>query len=103
MSAIPGHEGRLPSWKTFVWQKGFRVILAGDAEGTKPVLMEAAFGKGRIVLASLHLDKITRENGTKKATPDQIKIFLRFFRNVALRGECPGRLRTPRPADLLTG
>lgn len=44
-------------WESIVDQKGFGVILASDETGANPALMEAAVGKGRILLSSMAIDK----------------------------------------------
>jgi 3',5'-cyclic AMP phosphodiesterase CpdA len=41
----------------FDTQAGFEVSLAADASAARPVLMEGAYGQGRIVLAALPLDR----------------------------------------------
>lgn len=45
-------------WECFMEQGGFEVILAADKEAQNPVLMEGAYGQGRIILTSLHFDKV---------------------------------------------
>ena len=41
----------------FAEQSGFGVTMAGSANGESPVLLEGAYGQGRIVLAGLSLDQ----------------------------------------------
>lgn len=53
-ASISVHDTRT-SWETFTSQTGFHVIVT-TAQGD-PVLMEAAHGKGRIILSALALDK----------------------------------------------
>ena len=45
-------------WECFMEQGGFEVILSADKEARHPVLMEGAYGQGRIILTSLHFDKV---------------------------------------------
>ena len=49
-----GVEVTAPS--SFSHQDGFEVILAGDEASHHPLLMEGAYGQGRIVLSSLSID-----------------------------------------------
>src|SRR5688572_18889988 len=46
------------AWECFMEQGGFEVILAADKDAQNPVLMEGAYGQGRIILTSLHFDKV---------------------------------------------
>ncbi|MBN2131421.1 MAG: metallophosphoesterase [Sedimentisphaerales bacterium] len=52
-------HSRVTVWETFVDQRGFEVVLAGDQYAQYPALMEGACGQGRVILASLALDKLT--------------------------------------------
>jgi len=65
-------------WESFDDQKGFEVALAGDADARFPGLMEAAYGKGRIVLAALVIDKA-------QDSPSEALTAFRetFFKNLA--------------------
>jgi len=80
---LPRHLGRPPSWETFVWQKGFRVVAAGKASGQFPVLLEGAHGKGRVVLTSLFLDKLVDEQGREKGDDAVRAVSRTFFANLA--------------------
>ncbi|MFI4859757.1 MAG: metallophosphoesterase [Phycisphaerales bacterium JB063] len=44
-------------WETFRDQGGFEVILAADPDAVRPVLMEGAYGQGRLMLCAMALDK----------------------------------------------
>ena len=46
------------AWECFVEQGGFEVILSADKGAQHPVLMEGAYGQGRIILTALHFDKV---------------------------------------------
>jgi hypothetical protein len=50
--------GRRAIWNGLAMQSGFEVILAADRFAQQPALMEAAFGKGRFILASMPFDKV---------------------------------------------
>lgn len=45
------------AWEAFVEQGGFEVALAAGAEGERPVLLEGAYGQGRLVLCAMAPDK----------------------------------------------
>jgi hypothetical protein len=66
---VPIKDGRLEmagprvAWECFVEQGGFEVILAADKDAQNPVLMEGAYGQGRIILTSLHFDKVDPASG----------------------------------------
>jgi hypothetical protein len=45
------------AWEAFAEQGGFEVVLAGGSQGEAPVLLEGAYGQGRIVLAAMAPDK----------------------------------------------
>ncbi|MBA2115424.1 hypothetical protein HOV93_26050 [Planctomycetes bacterium FF15] len=61
---FPVDQGKLSfskerlGWETYDRQGGFQVILSSDANASYPILMEGAYGQGRIVLAAMHIDKI---------------------------------------------
>lgn len=72
-------------WETFNDQSGFEVILAGDAFGQFPALMEGAYGQGRIVLSALAFDKVgeVEEEGQFNVAPERWVDFNKeFFRNL---------------------
>ena len=74
-------EGRT-SWETFDAQGGFEVMLEADVEGHRPVLMEGAYGQGRIILCSMALDKANMGDG--KPMPEAFDALrARFFANLA--------------------
>jgi len=52
-------DSGLTVWESFVDQRGFEVVLAGDPYAQYPALMEGAYGQGRIILAALALDKLS--------------------------------------------
>ncbi|WP_436715089.1 metallophosphoesterase [Roseiconus lacunae] len=59
---LPMHHRR-GSWESLRDQKGFRVLLTLDATNRDPVLVEAAVGKGRLLLTSLFFDKLENKDG----------------------------------------
>jgi hypothetical protein len=44
-------------WDGFTDQSGFEVLIAGEVGSQHPALMEAAVGKGRVILSAIALDK----------------------------------------------
>lgn len=71
------YEGRT-LWESFDDQVGFEVAIAGDAEARFPGLMEGAYGKGRIVLTAMIIDKPL--DGTSAAW---VAFREAFFKNLA--------------------
>jgi len=72
-------------WEAFTYQKGFEVILAGDEHAQAPALMEGAWGKGRVILAALSLDKADdNETADDTALAGARSAFAgTFFKNLA--------------------
>lgn len=79
---IPDHLNHGPNWEAFTQQSSFRVLLASDPQIANYALLEGVHGTGRIVLASLFLDKLYR-NGSLIATQAVADISLQFFRNLS--------------------
>jgi hypothetical protein len=96
-------------WEGFVEQTGFEVLLAGDAFADLPALLEAASGKGRIVLAAMAFDKdAPRDPKAADAFQSARKKFAAsFFANLrthaaAVRsGKAPAPQVTPHPSRSL--
>ncbi len=74
---LPSHH-RPGSWETLREQKGFRVLLSLDATNRDPVLVEAAVGKGRLLLSSLYFDKLENAIGESVA-PQGFQIAAKAF------------------------
>jgi len=72
-------------WEAFTHQAGFEVVLAGDDHAQHPALLEAAHGRGRIVLAALSIDKADDDrDGGDTALAGKRREFARaFFENLA--------------------
>lgn len=75
-------SGERLGWETFDRQGGFQVILSSDGNATYPILMEGAYGQGRIVLAAMHLDKFVDADGKNVATPQRHKLAQAFAKNL---------------------
>lgn len=71
-------------WEAFAQQAGFEVILGGGS-ARRPVLMEAAIGKGRLLLLAMAIDK--QNDGEKEVDvdlqPRREAFVQRFFANLA--------------------
>lgn len=79
-----GRKDRRTIWEAIVEQDGFEVIMAADRDGGPIGLMEAAHGKGRIVLAAMDLDKAKdATTGEAYGTDAQRSFAAAFFRNLA--------------------
>ena len=50
-------QGGWVGWEAFETQGGFEVDLAADPSGKNPMLMQGAYGQGRIILAAMSFDK----------------------------------------------
>jgi len=68
---LPFHH-RSGSWESLHQPRGFKVLLTLDETHRNPVLVEAAVGKGRLVLTSLFFDKIVAPTG-ELAAPNQFR------------------------------
>lgn len=53
----------------FSSQAGFEVILSGEPDGAEPLLLNGAYGQGRIVLAGLNLDYARAPGGPDEHRP----------------------------------
>ena len=82
----PAHFGRGGAWEAYCEQTGFRVLLANDHTARQPALMEAALGRGRMVLSALYFDKTVADKagreGQAAADPAYLKAAAGFFANV---------------------
>jgi len=90
LEGIPAPDGRIrfsedrTAWEAFGEQGGFEVVLRADTENRNPVLMEGAYGQGRIILAAMALDKTNMGPGGDKLDDDAFDAFRRaVFRNLA--------------------
>lgn len=82
LSGLAVSGGRL-AWRgaaaldTFAEQEGFEVVLAAHGDGRLAGLLEAAHGRGRIVLSALAFDLAPSD------APEQVALAQRFFGNLA--------------------
>jgi hypothetical protein len=75
---LPAHH-RAGSWETLRDQRGFRVLATLGRSTRDPVLVEAAHGRGRIVLTSLFFDKRMTAGGEVVAPAGFDKAANAFF------------------------
>lgn len=75
---LPGHH-RTGSWETLREQTGFAVLASLGQSTRDHVLLEAAYGKGRIVLASLFFDKWQTPDGKVAAPAAFVDVAKAFF------------------------
>jgi len=66
------------AWETFGAHSGFTVLAARDANGTNPCALEASYGKGRILLLSIALDK----KHTLGTTPASLENSMLMMENI---------------------
>ncbi|QDU76813.1 Calcineurin-like phosphoesterase [Bremerella volcania] len=69
-------------WETFDRQGGFEVILSSDAGAGHPILMEGAYGQGRIILGAMHIDKSIDADGNRVDEPQRQGLARHFARNL---------------------
>ena len=107
---IEFHE-RVTIWEAFVDQRGFEVALAGDEHAQFPALMEGSYGPGRIILASLALDKSSFGSFGEPAEAIETVREV-FFKNLARHAAAVRRRKTeplnitpppPKVADFVPG
>ncbi len=79
---IPARASGHPCWESFAHVDGFRILLAASSDGDAPCLLEAAAGKGRVLLASLCLDKAFRTDGKPAVSEEYLRVSRRFFGNL---------------------
>jgi hypothetical protein len=77
-------------WETFVTQRGFAVLLAGNSNGQNAALMEGAYAQGRFLLSAIPADKPVG------AGPERDRFNRAFFANLFqyVRGVCRRQART---------
>ncbi|MFT5731412.1 MAG: 3',5'-cyclic AMP phosphodiesterase CpdA [Planctomycetota bacterium] len=93
--AAPGTPARFPSWSSHhrvgAWEafdrfEGMRVLAGDSTSHRRPAVLEGALGKGRVLLAALHFDKLdgtTEDGATFKAAPkDFVEISRQWFRGL---------------------
>ena len=90
---LPPLFGRPGSWETFSKQKGFRILVTGDLELRYPVLLEAAVGRGRLLLTSFYFDKVRNDRNEITAPAAIRSTAQHFFANLKRYVE---RVRTGR-------
>ncbi|QDV71296.1 Calcineurin-like phosphoesterase [Rosistilla carotiformis] len=69
-------------WETFDRHGGFEVVISSDAYASHPILMEGAYGQGRIVLAAMHVDKRIDADGKPSAEEHLDRLGQRFAKNL---------------------
>ncbi len=69
-------------WETFDRQGGFEVILSSDDRASYPILMEGAYGQGRIILAAMHIDKLLDADGKEVVEPQRKELGQKFAQNL---------------------
>lgn len=85
LTGIPLDGGQLAwsgtrvGWEAFNRQDGFEVVLAGEANGKNPLLLEGAYGQGRIILGAMPFDKPVADGPAREAFADA------FYANLAER------------------
>lgn len=75
--AYVGHDQA--NWESFERTQGLRVLAASAPNGSSPCLLEGAHGKGRVLLASLWLDKGFDREGRPRASERNRTLAGRFF------------------------
>jgi len=102
-----------PNWESFKSWKGMRVLLASEANGRSPCLLESAHGRGRFLLSSLWIDKCFQQDGTSTYGEAATEVSQSFFSAVAgyvqlvVQGTAPAvkitQLPTAKPAGPMIG
>lgn len=88
VKGFPVADGKLQlneeriGWETYDRQGGFEVVLSSDGAAGFPILMEGAYGQGRIVLAAMHLDKRIDAEGNGVARPAIADLGNQFAKNL---------------------
>lgn len=89
LSGLGGDDGTVQfstsrtAWEAFTFQSGFEVLLAADEHAQYPVLMEGAYGQGRILLAAMALDKDSFAQGAETLDSVAFDTFrTQFFANL---------------------
>jgi 3',5'-cyclic AMP phosphodiesterase CpdA len=72
-------------WNGFASIDGFHTVLAYGRDGERPALIEAQIGSGRLLLGSLHWDKLDSDPPSAFAVPAQkTRLSQAFFANLRL-------------------
>jgi hypothetical protein len=91
-------------WEAFETQGGFEVDLAADPSGKNPLLMQGAYGQGRIILAAMSFDK---DADTNPERPLFRKTFfanlLPYVTSVCRRHTTPLNITTSQGTTVNTG
>lgn len=97
------------NWESFDEWEGLQVVLASEADGRRPCLLEGAYGKGRFLISSLWLDKCYRPDGSPTYGEAAVEVSQRFISSVVdyvwmvVQGTAPSVEPTPMPTILATG
>ncbi len=111
---IPAHAGRVGSWESLCQQDGFNVLISCDGQNRFVAMLEGEYGKGRVLLTSLYLDKLYDGAGKNVASEQYNAISEKFFSNLAgyvelvKAGKAPKVVPTPaykepQPAEFKEG
>jgi hypothetical protein len=74
-------------WETFLSQRGFQVVLAAGVGGNNPALLEAAYGRGRLLLSAVPADKPVGLGPARDAFNRAFFQNLREYARAVCRGE----------------
>ena len=97
------------NWESVDRWEGMKVLLASEAHGGSPCLLEAAHGKGRFLVSGLWVDKCFDNSGKASVSDRALKHGKAFFAAVAgytalvKNGKAPEVKPTPMPPEPPTG
>ncbi|MGI9457472.1 MAG: alkaline phosphatase D family protein [Aeoliella sp.] len=72
-----------PNWESFERWQNLRVLLASEADGRSPCLLEGAHGNGRYLLSSLWIDKCYQPDGSLTYGEAAVSSSQKFFSSLA--------------------
>lgn len=103
---LPGHPLGVASQQTFTDLRGWTVLLWSDPQipYREAALLEAAHGRGRILLVAIPLDKLTRSDGSPAVEDPYPLAATTFAENLAAYTSSltAGTLPTPVPTEART-
>ena len=103
---LPVHLQFKPGWHTFMEQQGCAILMGAGSGLDDPVLLEAPAGRGRILLASLFIDRLRDASGTLTAPAAYEKFATKFMANLAAyvravqQNQAPAVQPAPKPVPL---
>ncbi len=84
------------AWEAFDEQGGFEVALAAGDAGERPVLLEGAYGQGRLVLAAMAPDKAHFGlSGDDELAPARATFAEQFFKNLVAHAAAVRERKAP--------